>query len=272
MMDLGHSRKRPRKNRPLKQGEAIARDRKKQKGSSFRRIVMGMLVLGLLWGGLIAGHRVVNWATEWTEVQQISVIGLNRLTRDEVLAKMSLPQSASLLWLSTDEIAGRVQVHPWVDAVEVDRVFPHSLVVQVTEREPAAVLRASKETVLLDAGGHVLPGEVPVEAKRLPVVQGLTSDSVASHGLEGHPRAKQGIRIAHLLAQYFSGRPHVNVSEPYTTVVDLPQVRFQFGQQVEEQWQRFLVLYPTIKTELDRQAQEVDLRFSQKVILRKRTL
>lgn len=125
---------------------------------------------------------------------------------------------------------------------------------------------------MLDATGHVLPGQVGAEAKRLPVVEGLTAQAVTALGVEGHPRARQGIWIAHLLAQYFSGRPEVNVSEPYTTVVDLPQVRFQFGKNVEEQWQRFLVLYPTIKQEMDSQAQEVDLRFAQKVILRKRTL
>ena len=35
---------------------------------------------------------------------------------------------------------------------------------------------------------------------------------------------------------------------------------------------KFLVLYPTVKETIERQSQEVDLRFSQKVILRKRTL
>lgn len=271
-MSLADAGKRPRKNRPLKQGEALSRDHKNNTSSSFRRVFMGIMIFAFLGAGAYGGQRLVSWATEWTEVQQVAVMGLNRLTKEEVLVKLAMPQTASLLWLSTDELASRIQAHPWVDFVEVERVFPHSLVVQVTEREPAAILRASKESVMLDSAGHVLPGEIPAEAKRLPVVQGLTAQSVTALGSEGHPRAKQGIRIAHLLAQYFSGRPQVNVSEPYTTVVDLPSVRFQFGQNVEEQWQRFLVLYPTLRSEMDRHAQEVDLRFSQKVILRKRTM
>ena len=272
MIGLGDPRKRPRKNRPLKQGEPISRSRQQQERSSFRRVLIGIVVLGGLSGAVYGGQQLVTWATEWTEVQHVSVMGLNRLTREAVQEKMSLPQTASLLWISTDELASQVRTHPWVEAVEVDRVFPHSLVVQVTEREPAAVLRGTKETVLLDATGHLLPGNVSAEAKRLPVVKGLTAQAVTALGSEGHPRAKQGIRIAQLLAQYFSGRPEVNVSEPYITVADLPKVRFQFGQNVEEQWQRFLVLYPTIKSEMDSYPQEVDLRFSQKVILRKRTL
>ncbi|MDR4493915.1 MAG: cell division protein FtsQ/DivIB [Nitrospirales bacterium] len=271
-MALYDSGRLPRKNRPLKQGEALSRDVKKNKPSRVRRGLMGFAIVVFVGGGLYVGQRLMVLATEWTEVQQVAVMGLNRLTKEEVLDKLAMPQPASLLWLSTDELASRIQAHPWIDVVEVDRVFPHSLVVQVTEREPAAILRAPKESVMLDSAGHVLPGELPAEVKRLPVVQGLTAQSVAALGSEGHPRAKQGIRIAHLLAQYFSGRPQVNVSEPYTTVVDLPTVRFQFGQNAEEQWQRFLVLYPTIKSEMDRQAQEVDLRFSQKVILRKRTM
>ena len=272
MISVSHARKRPRKNRPLKQREPISRERKPQSSSSVRRVLFGIGVLVLIGGGLVGGQRVMHWATEWTEVKHISVMGLNRVTQEEVLARMSLPQPASVLWVRTDELAARVHEHPWVEGVEVDRVFPNSLVVQVTEREPAAVLRAATETVMLDAAGHMLPGNVPAEAKQWPVVQGLTPQSVTAHGSDGHPRVKEGIHIAHLLAPYFSGRPQVNVSEPYTTVVDLPKVRFQFGQNVEEQWERFLVLYPTIKQEMDSQAQEVDLRFSQKVILRKRTL
>jgi hypothetical protein len=64
----------------------------------------------------------------------------------------------------------------------------------------------------------------------------------------------------------------VNVAHAHTTIVDLPRIRFQFGQEAERQWQRFLVLYPTVKEVIGRQSQEVDLRFTQKVILRKRTL
>ena len=266
------STKRPRRNRAVKKGEVIGRDQSQGKRSTFRVWVIGLMVFLIGGTAFYGGRQLVTWVLKWTEVQHVSVVGLNRLTREEVLAKINIPQGASLLSLSTPELAERVQDHPWVEEVEVNRVFPASLVVNVTERKPAALLRTSGETVLLDAGGHVLPGKLPSDAKTLPVVEGLTLQSVADHGRGGHPRAKQGVLIARLLAPYFSGRLQVNVSKPQATVVDLPQVRFQFGKNVEEQWQRFLVLYPTIKPEIEGRSQEVDLRFSQKVILRKRTL
>ena len=64
----------------------------------------------------------------------------------------------------------------------------------------------------------------------------------------------------------------MNVVYAHTTIVNLPRIRVQFGKEADRQWERFLVLYPTIKETIERQSQEVDLRFSQKVILRKRTL
>jgi hypothetical protein len=118
----------------------------------------------------------------------------------------------------------------------------------------------------------LLPGGKTQEGATLPIVEGVTSKFLTQNEAEGHRRAKQGIHIAELLSQQFPGRPRIDVSNPHTTIVDLPDVRFQFGREVEDQWQRFLVLYPTVKTTMKGRSQEVDLRFAQKVIFRKRTL
>jgi cell division septal protein FtsQ len=272
MRFFGWSRKPHRKNRLRRKQNAQATNGRPRIRRVLRSIlgITGIIVLvgGVYWGSM----QVFKWAMAWTAVEHVSVLGLARVPHEEVLATLNLPSNISLLSISTEELINRLQTHPWIASVEMDRVFPHSLVVRVVEREPAAVLRASQESLLLDASGFVLPGGVPVEAKRLPVVEGLTPQSVVEHGREGHPRVKLGIGIARLLTPYFPGRAQINVSEPLKMVVDLPQVRFQLGQNAEEQLQRFLVLYPTIKGEIDGRSQEVDLRFSQKVILRKRTM
>ncbi|MEE8125355.1 MAG: FtsQ-type POTRA domain-containing protein [Nitrospirales bacterium] len=266
------SSKRPRKNRILKQGESFAATRKPRKKSPVRRVVVGSVLASLIAVVIVGGGAMVEWVTKWTEIQQITILGLDRIPRDEILTRLALPPHSSLLSIEPDLLSGQLETHPWIGSVTFDRIFPHSLVVEISERQPAAVLGLSKDGYFLDVEGYLLPNDPTINRKALPIVEGITSKFFTQDEAEGHRRAKQGIHLAALLSQHFSGRPRVNVSNAHTTVVDLPQVRFQFGQEVEKQWQRFVVLYPTVKENIEGSLKEVDLRFFQKVILRKRTL
>lgn len=267
------STNRPRKNRPLKQGDPGVRVRQRHKPSRVRRVLKVSIVTGLLVMIVIAGRGVSRWAGEWTEIQQITVVGLDRVSREEVLSRLALPPQANLISFDADLLTTRLTSHPWIASVTFDRVFPNAVIVQVSERQPAAVIgTSSTEPYFLDVEGYVLPGRIKEENGTLPIVEGVSSRFLAQNSAEGHQRAKQGIHIANLLAQQFPGRPRVDVSDPYTIIVDLPNFRFHFGRDVEDQWQRFLVLYPTVKTEIIGRSQEVDLRFAQKIIFRKRTL
>jgi cell division protein FtsQ len=266
------SSKQPRKNRPAQRGDILARKEKTRRASPFRRVVVGSLVACLIVMVMIGGRSVVRWVNDWTEIQQLTVLGLDHLSREEIIMKLDLPQPSSLWSIDPALLTEQLEAHPWIRSVTFDRVFPHSLVVQVEERRPAAVLEALGKGYFLDVDGYVLPVEIAEASRGLPVLEGMTVKFLTQHEDEGHRRAKQGIHLAALLSERFSGRPRVNVAHAHTTIIDLPRIRIQFGLEAERQWERFLVLYPTVKDMLERQSQEVDLRFSQKVILRKRTL
>lgn len=262
----------PRKNRPNKRGESFGKKEKARKKSPAQRVVLGSLLACLIVLIMIGGRSVIRSLNEWTVIQQLTILGLDRLSREEILTKLHLSPDSSLWSIDTDHLSEQLEAHPWIRSVTFDRVLPHSLVIEVEERRPAALLRASKQSYLLDAEGYLLPGDVAMAGQSLPILEGMTSKFFSQQQEESHRRAKQGIQLAEKLSEHFSGRPHVNVSHAHTTIVDLPRIRVTFGQEPERQWERFLILYPTLKGSIKRQSQEVDLRFSQKVILRKRTL
>lgn len=274
MMGFGEdsSSKRPRKNRPLKRRDSFGSKEKLRKQSPVRRVVVGSLLACLIVTIMLGARSAVQWVNEWTEIQQLTVVGLDRLSREEITGQLNLPPRSSLWSIDPEHLSGQLETHPWIRSVTFDRVLPHLLVVQVEERRPAAVLRESKKAYFLDVEGHLLPGETGKKSQALPILEGMTSKFFTQQIDESHRRAKQGIHLAELLSEHFSGRPKVNVAHAHRTIVDLPRIRVHFGQEPERQWERFLVLYPTVKDTIERKSQEVDLRFSQKVILRKRTL
>ncbi len=262
----------PRKNRTLKRGESSVRKKEKQSRSPLRRVIVGSVLACVMVITVIGGRSVVRWVNEQTHIQQFTVLGLERLSRQEILKELNLPSDSSLWSIKPEQMSEQLTAHPWIRSVTFDRVFPHSLVIQVQERRPAAILGSSKNDYFLDVEGYLLPGEITESNETLPVVEGLTPKTFVQQQDESHRRAREGIHLASLLSERFTGRPRINVAREHTTVVDLPRLRVQFGQEAERQWQRFLVLYPTLKEQVKRQVQEVDLRFSQKVILRKRML
>ncbi len=266
------SSKPPRKNRPLKRRDVVGRKDTTQETSPARRVVVGSLLAGLLVLLMVGGRAVIQSVNEWTKIQQTTIVGLDHLSREVVFTQLDLAPDSSLWSIDIDQLSEQLEAHPWIRAITFDRVLPHTLIVQVKERQPAAVLGAEKESYLVDTEGYLLPVETTKLRHALPVLEGMTSKSFLQQLDDSHRRAKRGIHLAALLSERFSGRPKVNVAHTHTTVVDLPRIRVKFGQEADRQWERFLVLYPTIKKKIEAQSQEVDLRFSQKVILRKRTL
>ncbi len=266
------SSKPPRKNWSLKRGDIAGKKESKGKSSPMRRVVVGGLLACVLVLMLVGGRAVITSVNDWTKIQQTTIVGFEHLSRNEVFGLLNLEPDSSLWSIDTDQLTAQLEAHPWIRSVTFDRVFPHTLVVHIEERKPVAVLQSSKKGHFLDVEGYLLPGEQARSSKQLPVLEGLTLKAFTQHEDESHQRAKEGIRLAAMLSERFAGRPRVNVAHRRTTVVDFPRLRFQFGADAEQQWGRFLVLYPTLKSGIGRYTQEVDLRFSQKVILRKRTL
>jgi cell division protein FtsQ len=77
-------------------------------------------------------------------VNSVEVTGVMRLTEQQVIDLAGIPRDATLLNIGTGEIAHRIEADPWVDSVELDRDFPSTLKIAVTERVPVA---------MVDAGG-----------------------------------------------------------------------------------------------------------------------
>ena len=113
-------------------------------------------------------------ALYWTglRIDQVSVSG-QRFTPDaDIFDALNLPNVRSLL--SFDSAAGRERIErlPWIATTTISRIFPGTLKVHVTEREPAALWIRGKREYLIDATGRVLTAVKPGTQRGLPRVAG----------------------------------------------------------------------------------------------------
>ncbi|MDX1411843.1 MAG: FtsQ-type POTRA domain-containing protein [Nitrospirales bacterium] len=262
---------RVRKNESRSRSRTTGRKRRRSRSDRIRlRFLWVLGVVTLLAIGGWGYVRVMPVLSEWTTIQQITVLGLDRIRRNEVVALLNFPPDASLLTLKTDPLIERLESHPWIAAASVERVFPDSLAISIMERKPAAVLQSPEGAHLLDEEGFLLSAIPAHPLPPLPIVHGLTPSDF--HNSERHVReqARKAIQAANILTNELEGVPTVQVTPQSTFVAELAKTRFFIGSSFDDQWQRFQALYPFIQDRIQSTPKEIDLRYAGKVILRER--
>lgn len=260
-----------RPNVPRSRGRAAGR----QGGWRLRRIARAALVgaaaaLGA-WTAVQAYEAAELLVAGWFEIREVRVSGLHVVTGDEVLDRLQVPARATLLSVSPRQMEARVSAHPWIKTATVHRLPLHVLSVQIVERRPAAVLKTPSAAFLLDDEGAVLTALAEHEHEELPVVVGIDHQRLLQGDAHWRRAAQNGIRLAGLLAQSLDGRPEIDLSDPEHAVAYIQGMRIRFGPApIEEQWERFRAVEPVRRAGVGKGRPDIDLRFSDKVIVRER--
>ena len=71
----------------------------------------------------------------------------------DVRALLDASRLRNLLLLDIGLLKDMVEAHRWVNEARVRKVFPSTLKIEITEREPAAVLKAGESFLLIDRDG-----------------------------------------------------------------------------------------------------------------------
>lgn len=164
--------------------------------------VAGLGIGGVLWGaalGVWALNRELHRAS-WLQVHTVTVEGVSRLSREEVLAAAGIRPRVNVLEVDLEAALERMRSMPWVRTAVVKRRFPDRISIRVEEREPTALLAAGG-LWLVDAGGEVFKPVEPGESYDLPVVTGVAPPGSGEAG-----EATASLRAALRVVEAFQGR------------------------------------------------------------------
>jgi cell division protein FtsQ len=98
-------------------------------------------------------------------VEQIEITGLKRMDRMSVYAIALDQQSRALPLVDLAAVREKLLKYGWIADAHVSRRYPDTLLVDVVEREPAAVWQDQGQLTLIDKTGVLLE---PVDAGRMP--------------------------------------------------------------------------------------------------------
>lgn len=105
-------------------------------------------------------------------VHRVDVRGVNHLNELKVYERVLAEKDEAMPQVDIDRVRNDLLNLSWVEDARVSRQLPDTLVVDIVERKPHAVLRKADRLVLIDATGHELEAISPVRAKGKLVVSG----------------------------------------------------------------------------------------------------
>jgi cell division protein FtsQ len=106
------------------------------------------------------------------EVKRVEVRGVNRMNELKIYEKVLGQRDQAMPRLDIASLRDELLQLSWVKDARVSRQLPDTLVVDVIERSPNAVLRRDGKLTLIDETGHPLEDVNPAKAKGLLVLSG----------------------------------------------------------------------------------------------------
>ncbi len=125
-----------------------------------------LLVVGL--AVAVLGLLVV-WQSGLLSVRNVAVVGTQH-TDPDVVRRVAELNGASMLGLDESGALRRIEALPWVASASVERHWPGSVTIRVTEHQPTAVAFVGSESALVAADDRVLQRAVVAPAGLVRIV------------------------------------------------------------------------------------------------------
>ena len=178
MRDLHPKKLRQTTSVPKNRVKKAAKPPKPRKPINWRPILTrlsrgigGAVVLGAVGFG---GLRLYRMAARTTllPLETIEISPVTRLTRSEVMGIAGLKQGDSMLGLNLKGMAEQLSKNPWIEKVQVQRFFPHTISITLSERYPKAVANIGC-LYYVDAKGVLFKTLVEGDRLDYPLITGI---------------------------------------------------------------------------------------------------
>jgi cell division protein FtsQ len=121
----------------------------------------------------LAGQQLAYAAADaGFEVRKVEVRGVHRMNELKVYERVLGERERAMSQVDLSALRGSLMELSWVKDARVSRELPDTIVVDIVERVPHAVLKRADKLVLIDGEGHMLEPVSPVKAKGLLAISG----------------------------------------------------------------------------------------------------
>lgn len=211
--------------------------------------------------------------SDFFRVEEIRLEGERYLGEAEVERLLAIGSTSSV-WDDLDALASRVRRHALVEDARVRRRLPGTLVVEIQERIPVALL-ATPALVPVDRDGRILPIDPAHARLDLPLLERYREPW--SEGVEPTPRqtrtlAQEAARLAEADPGFLAGVSELAVDSGGDVLIRLADPRVTLRYRPPARTARIRQGLRVLEDAVDRDGQRVpvtvDLRYRDQVVVR----
>lgn len=163
-------------------------------------VVLAWVVASMAGLPTMAGYQLAQVASEaGFEVKRVEVRGVKNLNELKVYERALAERDRAMPVVDLERLRQQLLGLSWVKDARVSRQLPDTLVIDIVEREPHAVLRKADRFVLIDETGHELDTISRKNAQGKLIVSGLGAGQhvvALSQLLEAAPALKPRVAEA----------------------------------------------------------------------------
>ena len=193
-------------------------------------------------------------------VEDILVVGRVETAREELLEAVHLSRGAPILAFDIEAARQRVEALPWIRSARVERMLPHTILLNVEERQPLALWQHQGQFALIDHEGVVILRDGLERFSDLIVVVGKEAPVHAAALLKTLGNEPELLPLVE--AAVWVGGRRWNIRLAGDIDVRLPE------KNAKSAWTR-LAEYERAHRVLERDVQVLDLRLPDRLIVRK---
>lgn len=131
-------------------------------------------LLALLSLGFLFGYQYLL-ASPYLKLERIEVRGVSEELKEELVKMADVKPGAGLLALNLNALQQRMERHPWIKAVRLERRFPHSLLIEADEQVPMAVAVMDK-LYYVNREGEIFKELNDSESADFPLITGVSRE------------------------------------------------------------------------------------------------
>lgn len=225
----------------------------------FKRGTVIMLVIVFAAAAVLGVKLVVRQFS----IKEIIVSGNYHLDRDDIIGSINIKNGDQLLNVQFEDVNKKLGENPWIKEVSLKKQLPGTLLIDIVEAVPKALLRIKRKLYLIDSEGRILERIKGDSMLFLPVIKDI------------RPKNEKGISEALKLVDVlmkrdiFADRESVEIGlETYglTMKIDGEFIKVGYGKYLEK-YDMWIELEPEIRRK-SVPIKYVDLRFKDSVIVK----
>jgi cell division protein FtsQ len=141
------------------------------------KIAAGLFLLIVISNLFVLVHdRFVQSA--YFESKTVLVKGAHRLLEKDILEQAQIKTGVNILSVNLPLAKKRLQAHPWIASASVRREFPDTVIIEIKEHQPIAIVDL-QERYLMNTNGELFKHWSREDRIVLPVINGLTGSDIA---------------------------------------------------------------------------------------------